>query len=69
VIVGENRADSVRLTAQALGLENDLVTAAFIVAQELGEIDGDVVVLDAQGRVIRDKVTEHRQPDRRQEPG
>jgi hypothetical protein len=51
MIEGRDRADTVRLTAAALGISE--AEAEFIVAIELGEIDSDVVLLDDRGREIR----------------
>jgi len=50
MIEGETREETIRLTALALGISR--MDAAFIVAQELGEIDGDEVVVDDEGNEI-----------------
>lgn len=42
MIEGKDREETIRLTAKALGIS--LAEAEFIVAIELGEIDGDVIV-------------------------
>jgi hypothetical protein len=47
MIEGKDRADTIRLTAAALGI--GLVDAAFIVGQELGLIESDVVTVDEEG--------------------
>lgn len=52
MIEGETREGTIRLTAEALGINE--AEAEFVVAQELGEIDGDVVVLDDDGSEIRE---------------
>ena len=54
MIVGETRGETIRLTAEALGISE--AEAEFIVAIELGEIDGDVVVLDEDGNEIRQPI-------------
>jgi hypothetical protein len=51
MIEGKDREETIRLTAAALGITE--ADAEFIIAVELGEIDGDVVVLDEQGHEIR----------------
>ena len=51
MIQGKDREETVRLTAAALGISE--ADAEFIIAIELGEIDGDVVVLDKDGGEIR----------------
>lgn len=43
MIEGKDREETVRLTATALGIS--VQAAEFVVAIELGEIDGDVVVV------------------------
>lgn len=52
MIEGETREETIRLTAEALGINE--AEAEFIVAQNLGEIDGDVIPLDDEGNVIRE---------------
>jgi hypothetical protein len=47
MIQGKTRRESIELTAKALGISE--VEAEFIVAIELGEISGDIIVLDDQG--------------------
>lgn len=44
MIEGKDREETIRLTAEALGISR--VLAAFIVGQELGEIESDVVTVD-----------------------
>jgi hypothetical protein len=51
MVEGKTREETVRLTAEALGISTS--EAEFIVAMELGEINGDVVVVDDNGRVVR----------------
>jgi hypothetical protein len=51
MVEGKDREETIRLTGEALGISKNL--AAFIVAQELGEIDGDEIALDEDGREIR----------------
>jgi hypothetical protein len=51
MIEGATREETIELTAAALGI--GLVEAEFIVAMELGEIDGDVVIVDEDGNEIR----------------
>jgi hypothetical protein len=53
MIEGRTREETIRLTAQALGVS--LQQAAFIVAMELGEIDGDSIELDEDGNEVRRK--------------
>jgi hypothetical protein len=50
VIEGKTREETIRLTAEALGI--GLVEAEFIVAQELDEIESDVVTVDEDGNEI-----------------
>lgn len=50
MIAGKTREETIRITAEALQINE--AEAEFIVAQELGEIDGDVVELDDDGREI-----------------
>jgi len=51
MIEGKTREETIRLTAAAYGIsEGD---AEFIVAQELGEIEGDVVTVDADGNEVK----------------
>ena len=51
MIEGKTRQETIRLTAEALKVNK--VQAAFIVGMELGEIDGDVIVIDDRGRRVR----------------
>ena len=51
MITGETREETIRLTAEALGISE--VDAEFIVAQEYDEIDGDVIVVDEDGDEVR----------------
>ncbi|MGD9617159.1 MAG: hypothetical protein AB7W06_17425 [Alphaproteobacteria bacterium] len=46
MIEGKDRAESIRLTAEHLGMS--LVDAAFIAAIEAGEIDGDSIAIDEE---------------------
>lgn len=50
-MMGGDRDDLVRRKAEDLGIPE--VDAAFIVAQELGEIDSDEVLVDEDGNEIR----------------
>jgi hypothetical protein len=50
-IVRSTDVASIKLTAAALCI--GLAEAEFIVAMELGEIDGDVVIVDEDGNEIR----------------
>lgn len=47
MIEGRDREETIRLTAEALGI--GLVDAAFIVAQEYGDIGGDMIDVDEDG--------------------
>jgi hypothetical protein len=47
MVEGKTREETVRFTAEALGIS--LAEAGFIVAQELGEIEGDVITVDDDG--------------------
>ena len=51
MIEGATREETIKLTAQALEISE--AEAEFIVAQELGEIEGDVIALDDDGNEIR----------------
>lgn len=51
MIEGRNDDETARLTADALGV--DEITARFIIAIERGEIDGDLIVLDDDGNLVR----------------
>ena len=51
MIKGDTREETIRLTAEALGISR--VKAAFIVAQELGEIDGDEIVVGTDGKPVK----------------
>lgn len=51
MVEGKNRKETIKLTAEALGISR--VDAEFIVAIELGEIDGDDVLVDQDGNEIR----------------
>ncbi len=50
MIEGATREETIRLTAEALGISR--LEAEFIVALELGEVDGDVVVVDDDGNEV-----------------
>lgn len=50
MIEGTTREETIKLTAEAYGISE--VDAAFIYAQEHGEIDSDEIELDADGNVI-----------------
>jgi hypothetical protein len=51
MVEGKTRKETVRLTAEALGVS--IAQAGFIVAQELGEIEGDVITVDEAGNEVR----------------
>lgn len=51
MIEGKDRQETVKLTAEALGISE--ADADFIVAIELGEIDGDVVLVDGEGKEVK----------------
>jgi len=53
MIEGATREETIRLTALDLGISELL--AGFIVAQELGEIEGDVVAVDDDGESPENK--------------
>ncbi|HZP82588.1 MAG TPA: hypothetical protein VFB21_13190 [Chthonomonadaceae bacterium] len=46
MIEGKTREETIRLTAQALGVSE--LEAEFIVAMEMGEIEGDVEVIKTE---------------------
>jgi hypothetical protein len=50
MIEGKDRDETIRLTAEALGIP--LAEAAFIYAIEAGESYGDVAIVDADGNLI-----------------
>ena len=50
MIEGTTREETVKLTAEALGVS--LAEAEFIIAIETGEIDSDVIELDDDGNEI-----------------
>jgi hypothetical protein len=50
MIEGKDREETIRLTAEALGIS--VAEAEFIIAIETGEITGDVVELDGKGNEI-----------------
>ncbi len=50
MIEGKTKEETIMLTAEAYGIS--LVDAAFIYAQEHGEIDGDEVIVDEHGNEI-----------------
>lgn len=51
MIEGENKAETIELTAKTLGISK--VDAAFIYAIEHGEITGDVVTVDEDGNEVK----------------
>jgi len=51
MIKGKTKEETIRLTAEFLGIS--LIEAAFIWAQEHGEITGDVIVVGADGKPIK----------------
>lgn len=52
MIQGKTAEETVRLTAEALGVSE--AQARFILALETDEIDGDLAPLDDQGNIIRE---------------
>jgi len=50
MLVGKPKEETIRLTAVAYGIPE--IEAAFIVGQELGEIDSDEIQLDEDGNEI-----------------
>jgi hypothetical protein len=50
MIEGKSREETIRLTAEFYGIPE--IEAAFIVAQELGEIDSDEVQVDDEGHEL-----------------
>lgn len=48
MIEGKDRAETIRLTAEALSISE--AEAEFIVAIELGEIRGDIIIVDDDRR-------------------
>lgn len=51
MILGRDRQETILLTAMAL--EITTLQAGFIVAQELDEIDGDVIAVGKDGNAVR----------------
>lgn len=66
MVEGKTREETIRLTAEALGVS--LLQAGFIVAQELGEIDGDVIMVDDDGNEVREPAADQVKPDSRETP-
>ena len=60
MIEGKTKEETIRLTARFLGIS--LIEAAFIWGQEHGEISGDVIVVDADGKPIRNPKSAIRNP-------
>ncbi len=54
MIEGKDREETIRLTAEFLGISE--LQAAFIIAQEYGEIEGDVIAIDDDGHEIKTPV-------------
>jgi hypothetical protein len=62
MIQGKDREESIKLTAEALGITER--EATFIVAMELGEIDGDVIEVDEKYRdLVVDQVQLKAEPE------
>jgi|GEM_PF-6908570 hypothetical protein len=51
MVEGSTKEETIRLTAEAYGIPE--IEAAFIYAQEHGEIDSDEVMVDADGNEIK----------------